>query len=252
MTPLPILRVYRDSAEVATAVADQFFDVLTSVLAEGSDSVAHISLTGGTMGGKVLREVAESSRRSDIDWSRVHFWWSDERYLLLGDPDRNETQSREALLDELRLSEAQIHGMPALGADPSLEDAAHSYRDELAVFSVKDHAWPRFDILLLGVGGDGHIASLFPGHALLHDTEHIVLAEADSPKPPSARITLTLPVINSADRIWCVLTGADKAHALQSALSGGDVDETPAAGVRARLETVFFADNAAAEALATE
>jgi 6-phosphogluconolactonase len=100
--------------------------------------------------------------------------------------------------------------------------------------------------MFLGVGPDGHVASLFPDHPQVHETERVVVAETDSPKPPPERLSFTLPVINSADRIWLVLAGADKAGALGLTLAGASLGEVPAAGVEGRKRTVFFVDAAAA------
>ena len=109
-----------------------------------------------------------------------------------------------------------------------------------------DAAQPRFDIMFLGVGPDGHIASLFPGRNGSINVPSTVIGVRDAPKPPPLRLSLTLHALNSADRIWMVLAGAEKASALGLALAGASRDEVPVAGIKGRKRTVFFVDQAAA------
>jgi len=238
------VRVYDDKSELATAVAARFLKRLGEILDQQDE--AHVVLTGGTMGEAVLAAVGSAADRDKIDWSRVVFWWGDERYLAAGDPERNETQSRRALLDSLDLEPRQIKAFPALGEHESIEAAADAYAAELAAAASAGERHPRFDITFLGVGGDGHIASLFPDHEAVRDTEHVVLPETDSPKPPPARLTLTLPVINASDRVWLVMAGADKAGALGLALADANPHDVPVAGVAGVKRTVFFVDSEAA------
>jgi 6-phosphogluconolactonase len=236
--------VHPDKEALAGSVAARFLTKIIDVLEE--QELAHVSLTGGTMGSAVLAAIASSPARDSVNWSRIHFWWSDERYLPHGDPDRNDTQSRAALLDALNLDAAQIHALPAPGEHPDIEAAARAYEAELADAATDGGGYPRFDVLFLGVGPDGHVASLFPEHAQIGETARVVVAETDSPKPPPERLSFTLPVINSADRVWLVLAGADKAGALGLALAGASLNEVPAAGVQGRKRTVFFVDRDAA------
>jgi 6-phosphogluconolactonase len=238
------VRVYDDKSALATAVAARFLKRLGEIL-DQQDS-AHIVLTGGTMGEAVLAEVRDAADRDSVDWSRVTFWWGDERYLPSGDPERNETQSRRALLDALELSPDQVKALPAPEEHASIEDAAAAYAATLAAAAPDGALHPHFDITFLGVGGDGHIASLFPDHEAVRDTTHVVLAETDSPKPPPARLTLTLPVINASDRVWLVMAGSDKAGALGLALADANPHDVPVAGVSGVKRTVFFVDREAA------
>jgi 6-phosphogluconolactonase len=236
--------VHADKAALAGSVAARFITKMIDVLEEQES--AHVSLTGGTMGSAVLEAIHASPARDSVDWSRVDFWWSDERYLPIGDAERNDTQSKAALLDALGLDAARIHSLPAPGEQPDIASAALAYESELAAAAVDGARYPRFDIMFLGVGPDGHIASLFPDHANVHETERVVVAETNSPKPPPERLTFTLPVINSSDRVWLVLAGADKAGALGLALAGASVNDVPAAGAEGRKRTVFFVDQEAA------
>jgi 6-phosphogluconolactonase len=236
--------VHPDKQALAGSVAARFITKIIDVLEE--QGYAHVSLTGGTMGSAVLAAIADSPARDSVDWSNIHFWWSDERYLPSGDPERNATQSRAALLDALDLDPANVHELPAAGEHADIEAAALAYEAELAEHATGELRTPRFDVMFLGVGPDGHIASLFPEHAAVHEKDRIVVAETGSPKPPAERLTLTLPVVNSSDRIWLVLAGPDKAGALGLALAGASVSEVPAAGVQGRKRTVFFVDEEAA------
>ncbi|PZQ92085.1 MAG: 6-phosphogluconolactonase [Leifsonia xyli] len=238
------VRVYDDKATLATAVAARFVRRVTETLAEKPE--AHVVLTGGTMGEAVLAAVQTTTGAAKVDWARVTFWWGDERYLPAGDPERNETQSRRALLDSLGVPPERIKAFPALGQHDTIEEAAEAYAAELAAAAPDGAAYPSFDLTFLGVGPDGHVASLFPDHEAVRDREHIVLSETSSPKPPPARLTLTLPVINSSERVWLVLAGADKAGALGLALADANPADVPVAGVHGRLRTVFFVDREAA------
>lgn len=238
------VRVYDDKVSLAAAVAARFVKRMREVLAEKPR--AHVVLTGGTMGEAVLAAVPAAKGFGRVDWHRITFWWGDERYLPSGDPDRNETQSRRALLDGLGLPAANIKAFPALGEYASMDEAAAAYAAELASAAGDGETHPVFDLTFLGVGPDGHVASLFPDHDAVRDREHLVLAEPESPKPPPARLTLTLPVINASERVWLVMAGADKAGALGLALADANPADVPVAGVRGRNRTVFFVDRDAA------
>ncbi|GAB3633560.1 6-phosphogluconolactonase [Microbacterium shaanxiense] len=231
-------------AAVAERVADRF---LTRVKARTKNGrIAHIALTGGSMGSTVLRAVAAHPKVDRIDWSLVHFWWGDERFVARTDQDRNALQSREALLDRIEVPAQNIHEIAAADDGMTLDEAAQAYASELARFGDEEHDWPSFAVCFLGVGPDGHIASLFPDRSEVTETDAAALPVRDSPKPPPERVTLTRPVINSSKRVWLVLTGADKASALGLALAGASYTNVPAAGAKGRKRTIFFVDQAAA------
>jgi 6-phosphogluconolactonase len=230
--------VHPDAASLAASVAARFLTKVIDLLDERE--TIQVCLTGGSMGIAVLASIAANAR-DGVDWSRIGFWWGDERYLPRGDADRNETQARAALLDGLDVPVDNVHAFPALGEHPSIEAAADAYAADLG-----DTV---FDITFLGVGPDGHIASLFPDHASVLEKTKTVVAETASPKPPPQRLSLTLPVINSSERIWLVMSGADKAGALGLALADANVASVPVAGVQGRKRTVFFVDQDAAAEL---
>jgi 6-phosphogluconolactonase len=234
-----------DPATLASSVADRFLDRVHKRTSQGK--LAHVSLTGGSMGSAVLAAAATKSALSSIDWSLVHFWWSDERFVARDDDDRNEKQARAALLDALDIPAGNIHAAPASDSGLDLDEAAAAYAAELAQFGSKERTWPSFDVCFLGVGPDGHIASLFPDRPEIHITDAAVVPVRDSPKPPPERVSMTRPVINDSKRVWMVLTGADKASALGLALAGASYSNVPAAGAKGRKRTVFFVDETAAE-----
>ncbi|MET0830310.1 MAG: 6-phosphogluconolactonase [Microbacterium sp.] len=240
-----------DPAALAESVAARFVNRLAKCGADGG--LVHVSLTGGTMGSAVLAAAARHPRRDRVDWSRVHVWWSDERFVPRGHADRNDRQARDALLDALDIPAANLHTMAASDDGIDLDAAAVRYTEELARFPQEDGTpWPSFDICFLGVGPDGHIASLFPDRPEILITDRVAVAVRDSPKPPPERVTLTRPVINGSQRVWLVLAGADKASALGLALAGASYASVPVAGAKGRKRTIFFVDEAAASQVPPE
>jgi len=242
--------VTTDPAALAEGVAGRFIGKVTE-LADAGRTV-HVALTGGTSGLAVLQAAARHPWRDNVDWSRVHFWWSDERFVPRRHADRNEAQAREALLDALDIPAGNIHAIGASDDGLDLDAAAAAYAAELARFAGDDEPWPVFDICFLGVGPDGHIASLFPDRPEIHVIDEAVVSVRDSPRLPPERITLTRPVINSSVRVWMVIAGAEKASALGLVLAGASYSSVPAAGAKGRKRTVIFVDEAAASEVPTD
>ena len=259
----PQVEVYADRPEVTRLVAGKLLRVLAeTVEAAGA---AHIARTGGGAGIATLEEVAGLGRdgaSDDLDWTRVHFWWGDERLLPERDAERNQVQASAALLDflvaEHRLPAENIHPMPTSeqAADPAA--GASIYAQELERFAPEGgipgrHGqlnMPLFAVMLLGVGPDGHINSLFPGRDSLKVTGRTTTGEEDSPKPPPLRVTLTFDALQTAERVWLVATGEDKAQAAAGALSAAADPQTyPAAYARGAGETVWHLDQSAASQL---
>jgi 6-phosphogluconolactonase len=234
--------VHSDQQVLAEAVAARLLVCLVD--AQAARGEASLVLTGGRVAAAVYQAVAASPARHAVDWSRVTVWWGDERFLPGGDPERNETQAREAfggLLDA-----AAVRPMPApdgrFGSDP--EAAAAGYAEQLAAAGHPARL-PHLDVLLLGVGEDGHIASIFPEQPAAYESR-VVCAVRGAPKPPPTRITLTLPTINTAEQVWLVAAGRGKADAIEMALSGAGPVQVPAAGVRGVDRTLWLLDRAAA------
>lgn len=239
--------VYPDSAALAKATAARLITHLTDVLA--LQGQAHVSLTGGTVGIETLRQVASSELAAYLDWTRVHLWWSDERFLPAGDPERNEVQAEAAWLAEAGIPEANIHRIPALSPEvPTAEEAAAQYATELAQYASEGGAAPLFDVLVLGMGPDAHVASLFPDHAGLLVKDQATTPVHDSPKPPSTRVSFTFETINGANEVWIVAAGAEKALAVELGLNRAPLTQAPVAHVRGRAKTLWLLDAAAAGA----
>jgi 6-phosphogluconolactonase len=242
----PRIVLHPDGPVLASAVAARLVTKLVDVLA--TRDVAHLVLTGGTIGIGTLASLGQLPAREAVDWSRVHLWWGDERFVPAGDKDRNETQARDALLDELPLNPEFVHPMaPSDGPDGGdAEAAAERYAAELAKYAPAGADAPEFDVLLLGMGPDGHIASLFPEHPGTHEVTPSAIAVHNSPKPPPDRLSLTFRVIQAAREVWVVASGAEKAEAVAKALSGAEQVEVPAAGALGTEATLWLIDRAAA------
>ncbi|MBX3093513.1 MAG: 6-phosphogluconolactonase [Cryobacterium sp.] len=245
MTATRSLIVHPERDALVGAVAHRLESTLRELLAEKTE--VHVVLTGGSVGTDVLATLGDSPTGRDLDWSRMHVWWGDERWLPSGDDERNDKQADDALLGKVGLLPEHIHRFAADDGAISLDEAAVQYADELAAHASEGGATPEFDILLLGVGPDGHVASLFPDRAGVRERDASVVAVRESPKPPPERLSLTIPSIRRARRVWLALSGADKASALSLALSGANTVQVPVAGVYGTKETVFFVDSTAAE-----
>jgi len=244
--------VHPDAAVLAQAAAARLLTRLVDV--QSHRSPVHLVLTGGTVGIATLAAVAASPVRDAVDWSQVHVWWGDERFVADGDDDRNETQARGALLDALgdALPAQNVHAMPALSADvPTPEASAEAYAATLREHADEGADAPAFDVLLLGMGPDGHVASLFPGHEALGVTGVATVGVHGSPKPPPLRVSLTFEAIRGAREVWVVAAGAEKADAVASALASVPVDTTPAAGALGTERTLWLVDAAAAAGAGT-
>jgi 6-phosphogluconolactonase len=245
MSPEARVVIHADPKVLAEAVAARLAVRLVDAQAERGE--ADLVLTGGRIAAAVYQALRDSPARDAVDWSRVNFWWGDERFLPAGDPDRNETQVRTALLDALPVDPARVHPMPPSdgpdGADP--EAAAARYAEELAAAAPGTAELPHFDVVLLSVGEDGHVASLFPEHPSAYETRPVG-AVRGCPKPPPVRTTLTLPALNTAEEVWLLAAGAEKAGAVRMALGGAGSVQVPAAGVHGVDRVLWLLDRAAA------
>lgn len=244
---VPEVVVHRDRDALVSAVADRLTATIEAALA--ARDTAHVVLTGGGVGTAVLAGM----RGARVDWSRVHLWWGDERFLPAGDAERNETQARAALLDHVAADPSRVHAVPPAERAGDPEAAAAEYARQLAGYAVDPTgaavAVPPFDVLLLGVGDDGHVASLFPGHPGAHVDDLSVTGVRGAPKPPPERVSLTFPAIRAAREVWLLVSGGDKARAVALALSGAGALQFPAAGATGSQRTVWLIDEAAAAQL---
>jgi 6-phosphogluconolactonase len=228
--------VLPDAAALAELVAERFLARMSAAQQRGE--IPDVALTGGTVARAVHRQIVARAAEYDVDWTRITFWFGDERFVAAESPDRNERQAREDLLDAV--------GATRVNAVPSADDAA-SPADAAAVYSaaLRSEGSGEFDLVMLGMGPDGHVASLFPGRPELHDHDHIAVGVTDSPKPPPERVSLTFDALNRARAVWFLVTGSEKAAATQRAWAfDGSVEETPARGINGPSVT-WFVDEAA-------
>ncbi|ETA06406.1 MULTISPECIES: 6-phosphogluconolactonase [Gordonia] len=238
--------VFESKQELVVTAAARFIDLVTRAQAERD--VASIVLTGGSNGIGILSALAADS--GTIDWSRVDLYWGDDRFVPADDPERNSGQAREALLDKVPVDPSRVFPM-APSDGPFGDDIDAAAADYAAILAGRssDGIAPEFDLHLLGMGGEGHINSLFPHTAATAETEKSVVAVEDSPKPPPRRITLTLPVVNRSRNVWFLVAGADKAEAVVAAHNGADPADWPCAGAHGTEETIWFLDEDAASRL---
>ncbi|MDO9486186.1 MAG: 6-phosphogluconolactonase [Actinomycetota bacterium] len=230
---------------LAAAVAARL--VASVVQAQEERDMAHVVLTGGGIGTAVLTALASSAEISMIDWARVHLWWGDERFVPEGDPERNETGARRALIDHVAIPESHVHVMAGPDRAASVEDSAADYTRLLEAAGAG--AVPEFDVLLLGIGPDAHVASLFPDHPAWHEQGPVV-AVHDSPKPPPTRVSLSLDTLNRARQTWVLASGTSKADAVMASFDvAANAMHVPASAVHGTQATLFLVDEDAAAKL---
>lgn len=242
---------FTDGAAVASAAADKLIAHLKELLQ--LKSTVHISITGGTVGILTLVKIAENPMRDTLDWSRVHIWWGDDRFVAEDSPDSNALQAYEALLSKLDLDPAKVHLFPVYNPKSpdsmtlQLETAVYSFNKVVAKYASPTTGFVYFDVTLLGMGPDGHIASLFPGHAIPAPGVSII-AEHNSPKPPPQRLSFTYEAICHSEEIWFVVAGQDKAQAVAVAFSDQPT-RLPVGRVAGQSKTLWLIDQAAASAI---
>ncbi len=205
-------------------------NVINSLERSSSSDLLHIVLTGGTTGGEFnlkLGEIASSLPTSV--WRRVHLWWGDERFLPTQSDQRNDYKIWEVL--GAYFDDDRVHQVSHSNECESVNEAASLYAQELGRYGSPS---PRFTYVLLGMGPDGHVASLFPRSPQLDATE-VCVPVLDSPKPPPERVTMTFPTLNNSEKTAMFAAGESKRDALNRLLaSSGSVDVTPARGISAR------------------
>jgi 6-phosphogluconolactonase len=228
--------------------------VATLVSAQQIRPVAHLVVTGGGILEQVFGSLHRAPARDSVDWRRVELWWGDERFVPADSDDRNDKAAFAQLFGSLPFEKGHVHPMPAAGAefgdDP--EAAAAAYAAELAAAVPDDQGdddVPHFDVILLGIGPDGHCASLFPEHPGVYDEDAAVIAVRNSPKPPPTRLSLTFRALGAANEVWVIASGQGKAHAVALALGGAGRVQVPSAGAQGRHRTLWLLDREAASAL---
>lgn len=242
-----VVDIVPDSEALVRAAGARLVNAIqTAVAARGR---ALIVLTGGGNGIGLLKYLGTQGQQ--IDWSKVHLFWGDERYVPEDDDERNEKQAREALLDNIDIPPSQVHPMAASDGEfgNDLAAAALAYEQLLAANASPGEPVPNFDVHLLGMGPEGHINSLFPDTPAVLETTRMVVAVEDSPKPPPQRITLTLPAIQRSREVWLMVAGAGKADAAAAAIGGAQPVSVPAAGAIGLETTLWLLDEEAAAKL---
>jgi 6-phosphogluconolactonase len=242
-----VIDIVPDSEALVRAAGARLVNAIqTAVAARGR---ALIVLTGGGNGIGLLKYLGTQGQK--IDWSKVHLFWGDERYVPEDDDERNEKQAREALLDHIDIPPSQVHPMAASDGEfgDDLAAAALAYEQLLAANASPGEPVPNFDVHLLGMGPEGHINSLFPDTPAVRETTRMVVAVEDSPKPPPQRITLTLPAIQRSREVWLLVAGAGKADAAAAAIGGAQPVLVPAAGAIGLETTLWLLDEEAAAKL---
>lgn len=209
----------------------------------------HLGLSGGSVATELLPKVAdimESHPEAWGHWSPVHVWMVDERFVELDSPDRSDSIIERELTSKFDVFTLHRPGTPL--STGSLKEAVDEYTEEMIdVFSTTSRVDPRsiaLDIAILGMGPDGHFASLFPSHETLNRSG-LFLFEKDSPKPPSERISMTLPLLRRSRSSWFAVSGADKATVFAHALQGANFREVPAASMN-QVGTTWWVDEATA------
>jgi len=235
------LHIFPSAETLSRAAAEAFAQLANKAIAENGRFA--VALAGGNTP-RAIYQLLATDYREQIDWPRVHFFWGDERYVPINDPDSNYRMVREALFDHVPILAENVHRMPTELIQP--ETAAQDYEKTLQDFWLT--SLPRFDLIQLGLGPDGHILSLFPNSPLLLEENRLVAVVTDSPKPPSTRITLTLPAINHAAQIHFFVTGAEKAEALRATLEGSrDLQKFPAQAIQpSNGQVIWWVDEKAA------
>lgn len=240
--------VHRGPELLAEAVCARLVTALVDVQSAGR--VPRLVLTGGSIATRIHAAVAASPARDAVDWRRVELWWGDERFVPPDDEERNELQARRALLDHVALDPSLVHPMPSTADAADVDEAAELYARALAAARGPEDraAVPTFDVVMLGVGPEGHVASLFPERPALYD-ERAVVGVRGSPKPPPNRISMTMPTLCSARDVWFVVAGQEKARAVHLAIGGAGTVQVPAAGPHGQQRTLWLLDRDAASEL---
>ncbi len=248
MTAPVSVAVHRSPELLAEAVCARLVTALVDVQSAGR--VPRLVLTGGSIANRIFAAVAASPARDAVDWRRVELWWGDERFVPPDDEERNELQARQSLLDHVALEPTLVHPMPSTADADDVDEAAERYARALAAARDPEDraAVPTFDVVMLGVGPEGHVASLFPERPALYD-ERPVVGVRGSPKPPPNRISMTMPTLCSTREVWFVVAGGEKARAVHLALGGAGTVQVPAAGPHGQQRTLWLLDRDAASEL---
>lgn len=241
------LRVFDDSSMLAVAAAEAF--ATSAAQAVASRGRFLVTLSGGSTPQALFSLLATPPYRTEIEWTAVHLFWGDERLVPADDSGSNYYHAQRLLLSQVAIPASQIH--PVRGELPA-QEAVVDYGQQLQTLASAGQAWPRFDLALMGMGADGHTASLFPGSAaVFEETKPVLAVTADYGGRPAQRVTLTPPVFNDARQVLFLVAGEDKATALAAVLQGArDVQTWPAQCIQPVSHNLtWFTDRQAARLL---
>lgn len=214
---MPALRIFQDDKSLTAAAVEKFCFLAQNAIHQRGNFTA--ALSGGSTPRSLYQALASPPYLSQIDWRKVHLFWGDERHVPPDHPESNFRMVKEAMLDEIPIPDENVHRVPA---ELDVHQAAQKYEEDLKAFFKAD--WPRFDLVLLGMGSDGHTASLFPGSAGLSEEDRWFISNFD-PKSQEWRLTLTKNAINSARQVMVIISGQAKAAALAKAIEGSATPE---------------------------
>ncbi|MBF6135451.1 6-phosphogluconolactonase [Nocardia otitidiscaviarum] len=236
----PAVETFTGTEDLVEAAAARF--VAQVVEAQRLRGSASVVLTGGGTGIGLLEVVRRAP--GEIDWSRIDIFWGDERFLPADDPERNDLQARRALLDHVPVDPSRVH--PVATSDGEYPDPVEAAAEYSAAVHAHLTEHGSFDLHLLGMGGEGHVNSLFPHTDAVREEHELVVAVTDSPKPPPVRVTLTLPAVRRARHVVLVVSGEAKAAAVAAALNGASPLDVPSAGAVGAESTTWLLDESAA------
>lgn len=228
-----------NASDVADQAANVFIDEVVELQAK--QDLVHVALTGGTVGILTLKHLAQHPRLHEINLEQLHVWFGDERYVAGDSNDRNSNQAREVLLSHINIPELNVHEFPSTDSGLAVAEAAKEFERTLLEWF---DGTPAMDLMLLGMGPDGHVASLFPGHSY---PDELIVFESNSPKPPAERLSMSMRLINASKHIVFVVSGIDKAEAVEQVHKNSECD-LPAAKVSADGQTLWIIDEAAGSA----
>ncbi|KAG2702515.1 hypothetical protein I3760_06G093500 [Carya illinoinensis] len=247
------VRLHESLDELSTDLADYIAELSEASVKERG--VFAIALSGGSLVG-LMRKLCDAPFNKTVDWAKWYIFWADERVVAKNHADSNYKLAKDGLLSKVPIIPSHVH---SINDSMTAEEAANDYEFVIRqlvktrVVSVSEISdCPKFDLILLGMGPDGHVASLFPNHSVLNERDEWVTFITDSSKPPPERITFTLPVINSASNVAVVVTGDSKAEAVHLAIDdvGPDSLSLPARMVQPmKGKLVWFLDKPAASKL---
>lgn len=243
---------HHDAEDLAAATAARVVTTIARVQAEYG--TASVVLTGGRIAGSILFALADPVASDAVDWARVDIWWGDERFLPTGDEERNDTLADLRLLSLVDVDVTRVHRIAGPDAADDAEASAADYAARIAraAEARRLEGRPAFDIVLLSIGPDGHVASLFPESPALESGE-AALAVHGAPKPPPVRVSMGFAALNDCTEAWLLASGEEKAGIIELMLTrGAGYLQIPAAGIQAIERTLVLIDESAASGLTTD